>query len=427
MKKITFLLAAILFAGFSMAEAYTHSFVKGDLGTPTEGSNALTLTTGTVTLSGVAWTVEYEGGDFAGWDSNNGKGVQIGKGGTPCTSYVLKTSAFTGIIKKVVVNLSTASKGVSTVSISVGETSYLAATSLTTTATDYSATGSASGELQISLANTGDKAMYIKSIKVEYGDANAPSISADDIDFGSANLANTNAKTLAVTGENLTDAITATLKEGTAFSVAGSLTATGGTLTITLTATAEGTYTDVLTLKSGAATKEVNISAKAVALQGVGTEENPYTVSDVFKLNNPTDKPAAWVKGYIIGAADGGYDKLQTSEITVATNLVLADDPAATTNYICVQLPSNEIRTLLNLVDHPNLVGAQVAIKGTLEAYFSKPGVKSPQNGDAKILSTPTALENITLENKATKTLINGQVVIIREGKTFTLMGQEVK
>ena len=425
MKKFTFLLAAILFAGFSMADEYTHTFVKGDLGTPTEGSNALTLTTGTVTLSGVAWTVEYEGGNFAGWDSNNAKGVQIGKGGVPCTSYVLKTSAFTGIVKKVVVNLSTASKGVSTVSISVGETSYLAATSLTTTATDYSATGSASGELQISLANTGEKAMYIKSIKVEYGDANAPAISADDIDFGSANLANTNTKTLAVTGENLTEDITATLKEGTAFSVAGSLTAAGGDLTITLTATEEGTYTDVLTLKSGETTKEVSISATAVKLQGAGTEENPYTVLDVFKLNNPEKE--AWVKGYIIGAADGGYDKLQTSEITVATNIVLADDPAATTNYICVQLPSNEIRTLLNLVDHPNLVGAQVAIKGTLEAYFSKPGVKSPQNGDAMILSTPTALENITLENKATKTLINGQVVIIREGKTFTLMGQEVK
>ena len=424
MKKFTFLLAAILFAGFSMADEYTHTFAKGDLGTPTEGSNALTLTTGTVTLSGVAWTVEYEGGNFAGWDSNNAKGVQIGKGGTPCTSYVLKTSAFTGVVKKVIVNLSTAKDGVSTVSISVGETSYLAATSLTTTATDYSCTGTASGELQISLANTGEKAMYIKSIKVEYGDANAPSISADDIDFGSANLANTNAKTLAVTGENLTDAITATLKEGTAFSVAGSLTATGGTLTITLTATAEGTYTDVLTLKSGAATKEVNISAKAVALQGVGTEENPYTVSDVFKLNNP--KTEAWVKGYIIGAADGGYNNLKTSDIAVATNLVLADDPAATTNYICVQLPSGNIRTLLNLVDNPNLVGAQVAINGTLEAYFNNPGVKSPT--DYKIISTPaTALDNITLENKVTKTIINGQVLIIREGKTFTLMGQEVK
>ena len=418
MKKFTFFLAAILFAGFSMADEYTHTFAKGELGD--------TLSTGTVTLSGVEWTVEHAGGDYAGWDSNNGKGVQIGKGGTPCTSYVLKTSAFTGVVKKVIVNLSTASKGVSTVSISVGETSYLADQSLTTTATDYSCTGTASGELQISLANTGEKAMYIKSIKVEYGDASAPSISADDIDFGSANLANTNTQTLAVTGENLTDAITATLKEGSAFSVAGSLTATGGTLTITLTATAEGTYTDVLTLKSGAATKEVNISAKAVALQGVGTEENPYTVSDVFKLNNPKDKPAAWVKGYIIGAVKSGYDNLQTSEITEASNLVLADDPTATTNYICVQLVSKSIvRESLNLVDHPNLMGAQVAINGTLEAYFNNPGVKSPT--ESKFLSTSTALENITILNNTTKTIINGQVHIIREGKTFTLMGQEVK
>ena len=67
-----------------------------------------------------------------------------------------------------------------------------------------------------------------------------------------------------------------------------------------------------------------------------------------------------------------------------------------------------------------------MAIKGKLEAYFSHPGVKSPT--DSKIISTPaTALDNITLENKVTKTIINGQVCIIREGKTFTLMGQEVK
>ena len=66
MKKITFLLAAILFAGVSMAEVYTHTFAEGDLG------DNKTLTAGNFTLSGVEWTVEHEGGDYAGWDSNGG-------------------------------------------------------------------------------------------------------------------------------------------------------------------------------------------------------------------------------------------------------------------------------------------------------------------------------------------------------------------
>ena len=419
MKKITFLLAAILFAGFSMAEEYTHTFVKGELGSSE-------LTSGNVTLSDVEWTVEHEGGAFAGWDGKGIKGIQIGKGGEPCTSYVLKTSAFKGTIKQVVVNLSTASGGVSTVSISVGETSYLANQSLTTTATDYTGIGSASGDLQISLANTGEKAMYIKSIKVEYGDANAPVITATDVNFGNVNIAHTNNKTLVVVGNNLSEQITATLKDGTAFALAGTLTATGGELVITLTAKSAGKYTDVLTLKSGETTKDVSISAEAVTIVGDGTEENPYTVADVLNFNNPTEKPVVWVKGYIIGAADTNYDNLQKSDITVASNIVLADDSSATKDYICVQLPSKSIiRGLLNLVDHPNMLGAQVAIKGKLEAYFSNPGVKSPT--ESKILSTSTALENITIENNTTKTIINGQVCIIREGKTFTLMGQEVK
>ena len=420
MKKFTFFLAAILFAGVCMAEVYTHTFAEGDLG------DNKTLTAGNFTLSGVEWTVEHEGGEYAGWDGNqSAKGIQIGKGGVPCTSYVLKTSAFNGTIKKVVVNTSVASKGVSTVSISVGETSYLADQSLTTTATDYSGTGSASGDLKISLANTGEKAMYIKSIKVEYGDASAPSISADDIDFGRVDVAKTNTQTLTVTGENLTDAITATLKEGTAFSVASSLTATGGELVITLTAKAAGKYTDVLTLKSGETTKDVSISAEAIQLTGEGTAEKPYTVADVIglALTNATE---VWVQGYIVGTMVSNALSTSTAD-AVASNLVLADIADATTNYIPVQLPSGaEVRTALNLIDNPTMLGAKVAILGKLELYFSIPGLKSPT--DYKIISTPaTALDNITVENKATKTIINGQVLIIREGKTFTLMGQEVK
>ena len=38
-----------------------------------------------------------------------------------------------------------------------------------------------------------------------------------------------------------------------------------------------------------------------------------------------------------------------------------------------------------------------------------------------------TALDNIAVEGKAVKAIINGQVLIIRDGKTFNMMGQEVK
>ncbi|MBR8643930.1 hypothetical protein KEH51_01755 [[Brevibacterium] frigoritolerans] len=42
-----------------------------------------------------------------------------------------------------------------------------------------------------------------------------------------------------------------------------------------------------------------------------------------------------------------------------------------------VQLPAGSIRTALNLVEHPELLKAQVTITGKLEKYFSVPGLKS--------------------------------------------------
>ena len=44
-----------------------------------------------------------------------------------------------------------------------------------------------------------------------------------------------------------------------------------------------------------------------------------------------------------------------------------------------------------------------------------------------QVAGPATALENIAVEGKAIKTIINGQVLIIRDGKTFNMMGQEVK
>ena len=146
---------AMLISLVSFADTYTHTFKSGE------------LKVGTVTLSGVSWTgagtVEYWG-----WDSNaSAKGIQIGSGNKPCTAYSLTTSGFEGKITEVVVNSSTASSGTAKLSISVGGTSYLSNKSLTTTATNYTATGDASGDLVISYTNTA-KAFYIKSISVTY-------------------------------------------------------------------------------------------------------------------------------------------------------------------------------------------------------------------------------------------------------------------
>lgn len=110
-----------------------------------------------------------------------------------------------------------------------------------------------------------------------------------------------------------------------------------------------------------------------------GTEAKPYTVAEAIALNNPGT--TAFVKGYIVGAANNAMSKLQTSSFSVASNMVIADTPDETdpTKMIPVELPSkSDERTAWNLADHPENYQKQVIIEGKLIAYFLQPGLKSP-------------------------------------------------
>ena len=375
MKKITFFLCALLISAMSFAETYSHTFNSGE------------LETGTVTLSGVSWATTMEGSTYYGWDSNasTSKGIQLGKSKEACTSYSLTTSHFADyMVTNITVNASTASSGTAKMQVSVGGVDYIAQTALTTSATDYTGAGSSSGDVVISFTNTA-KAFYIKSISITY-----QAVSADEgmilvdqfnVDFGKV----TKTKTIVVTGQNLTSAITTSLKEGANFTVTGNLTAEGGELTVNYIATEAGKHTDVLVLTSDDVTTEVALAGEVVVLEGAGTKENPYTVADVIALGL-TDKTQAWVEGYIIGTMKDNALEETPSQYS---NIVLAAAADVKENYVPVALESGtNPRAALNVVDNPTMLGAKVAVYGTLETYFSKPGVKNVS--DYEILSTVT-------------------------------------
>ena len=214
----------------------------------------------------------------------------------------------------------------------------------------------------------------LKSITVTYEKAEStePTITCANASFGVVKVGSETTKELVVEAENLTEAITATLEKGTAFTVTGDLTTTGGTLTLAVIATEEGTYNDVLTLTSGTATKTVEISATVIVCDGEGTQEKPYSVADVKKLGNPEE--IAWVEGYIVGTM---YNNKLATDTVLNSNFVLATTAEDTVTLVPVALPSGEVRTDLNLVDNPGNLGKKIAVKGNLEAYFSMPGVRS--------------------------------------------------
>ena len=152
----------------------------------------------------------------------------------------------------------------------------------------------------------------------------------------------------------------------------------------------KGTYT-VITPADGGTTPPTPPTPPVGDLVGDGTADNPYTVEDVIALNN-TSKGPHYVKGFIVGQVNGASIKggLDTeapfvgstnSDGTVATqgtNLMIASVAGDTINMVAVQLPKGGLRDEFNLVDHPEMLGVEVLICGSLEKYFGVPGIKSP-------------------------------------------------
>ena len=105
--------------------------------------------------------------------------------------------------------------------------------------------------------------------------------------------------------------------------------------------------------------------------------DNPMSIAQA--MASPGEKDV-WVRGYIVGgdltSASGSF----TAPFANNSNLILGPKASTTnrTSCLAVQLPTGKIRDELNLVDHPELLGRKVCLKGDIvESYFGLVGVKS--------------------------------------------------
>ncbi len=243
---------------------------------------------------------------------------------------------------------------------------------------------------------------------------NDPAVTAPaSVSLGLVQVGGTASKDVTVSGSDLTGDLTVAIA-GEGFScetttIAKDEAAQGAVLNVVFTPTAEGEYTGTLTISGGGLAEAVTVAltGECVTLEGDGSKENPYTVADVMKLQNPNK--AYWVKGVIVGLingksiSDGAIFDLSSAETISNSNLLLAAEAGVTDPALCVpvQLPSKtEVRTALNLSDNPTNLGRELLIYGSLEAYFSVPGIKSPTE---YVLGNPVAVENVeaALENDA--------------------------
>jgi hypothetical protein len=139
---------------------WTYEFKNGDFGSAY--SEPVTRT-----FNGVSWTFTMLGSTYFGYDSNNGRGVQMGKSKEPATEITLSTSGITGNIKRVVVNTSGASNTDAKLNVKVGEVALGSQYNMTTSATDvtFEAATAAAGALELKWTLT-TAAVYVKSITV---------------------------------------------------------------------------------------------------------------------------------------------------------------------------------------------------------------------------------------------------------------------
>lgn len=92
------------------------------------------------------------------------------------------------------------------------------------------------------------------------------------------------------------------------------------------------------------------------------------------------------MQGYIVGAVKSGISTVTSNAdvnwsapFDLATNVVIADDPACKeiTSCVIVNLPAGKpLRSLVNLMDNPNNLGLLLAVKGKLRTYFGQSGLR---------------------------------------------------
>ena len=281
--------------------------------------------------NGAAWTVESDGTE-SNFDTN--KGIHYGTGSSPVQYIQLKSSDFSGIIQKVVVNASHANGVEATVAVTVGGEAFGGdPKTLNTTATDYNFTGSASGEIEVTVTKDASAtgALYVKSVKVYYTPSSLASIEV------------TGAPTTFHKGDVFSHdgaKVTATYEDKTTKDVTKEATFTGYDMNVVGEQTVTVSYTEGEETKTDTYTINVNAPATLTGITLSGEYPTTLYVGDAFShegmvvtasYDDETTKDVtdeATFTGYDMSAkgkqtvtvsyTDGGVTKTATYDITLS-------------------------------------------------------------------------------------------------------------
>ena len=176
---------------------------------------------------------------------------------------------------------------------------------------------------------------------------------------------------------------------------------------------------------SSVVTASFTVSADAPS-EGDGTEAAPYTVAQVIALNPTSTQDAVatgvWAQGYIVGYIPTGGTSTTLSQTVfgadadaVASNIVVAPSKDETNpeNCMAIQLASGtDVRSAVNLKDHPENLGKLLTVKGDVAKYCGAPGIKNTSaykldgEGSAPVTPDPAPSGDIVFS----ETFLNGDL-----------------
>ena len=259
---------------------------------------------------GVTWTITSDAAEST-YDGT--KGIHYGTGKIAVSYLTLTSASFDKRIKKVEVNASGASQTSAKLDVSVGSAAFGTQQSLTTTATSYTFSGSASGAVIVTLSQTSDKkALYVKSIAVTYEDSDEPAKTLSSIAISGTPTKTTyiegdkfNPAGLVVTG-TYSDESTAEITDGITWSFDPETLALG-TTSVDITATVDGITSSVYTVN--------DLTVKEL------TYANTYTSNVVLTTTGDTSTPKVSWDETQYDAIKAGTGKVQGScTVTIPAN-----------------------------------------------------------------------------------------------------------
>lgn len=315
---------------------------------------------GSQTLSGVSWTAAATGGAYWGYDAT--KGQQFGSSGAPAKPLTLSTSGISGAISSITIGTSGASSVAATLGVTVGGSAFGgSAKTITSSNVAYTFTGSASGDIVFTWTQTSSKALYLKSISIEYSTKVLSNIS----------VTGTLSKTSYYVGESFSPVgltITANYSDTSSDNVTANCTFSPNPLTIETTSVT-ASYTELGVTKT-ATIDGLTVNTRNLASISVSTNPSKmnYIIGESFSSTGMVITATYDAGDPVVGYTNYSYSPTAALGTAGAKTITITSlDNASITTSLIVQVTSSQSMSI-------TVTDTGATISGYQTKTFSKNG-----------------------------------------------------